>query len=852
MSERDRESRGPPSRREGPSGAPRVPKEREGDRDRDRAKERDRERELSKRERDRTSESHHERPKRQRSRSWDRDRDREDRLPTRPRDEPFREGPRDKPYRDRDRERDRVEVEDAYSREHSRQPRDRPVAAAEKAQEQQRRQPRRGGPHREGPRDQGEGCSASAGEGPRQDGEGPPEAAAAEGGPLSRGPEGPRPNAYAWWETRQEGSGVTLGAPPSRAVAEGAEGAPPFMLTGGYPGGGPQRPPSEVHGGRRRRGGGAARGGPPGNGGPPSPVLAAAEGGGGPGLPHPGGPATGPGGPPSFMQQQALGMRPRGPLPPQAALAAHALGGGGPPGPDGPWGPRDGGGPMPPMGGPGRPPQGGRGRGPWMPFGGPLGLRPPFGPMGGPGMPPFLHMGGPRGPHGHPGAQGQGGPQGGPLGPPHLDGFSIGPNGTPMEGVPRSGGPPYGEGGGGPSGPPAAHSMQPPPPPFVRGGPHSPGLGAEAPPSPLAGEFEQRRGGLPMGGPPMMDLVGGPHPRGAPPPFFLPPHHLHMQGGPTMPPPPPPEAFGMQGPPQEWMHAPGGPLGPPHPISGGPPMGPLMHPQQGCDHQSHAAAADAAAAGYHRGEGSVGLSGQAGGPPFAGPHPGGPLMGPPPGQRQQQQGVVGAPDAADASAPKTEEDAEEEALFSWLEQALLSATPDKLVQEVGPLLRPKVEAASKTAASAAAAGPGDRPLIASALKLLLELKEGPLEYPPQPRAAAATATGNKRGEEASKLDQKGEEPEGPPPARRFRAGGALQETEGEEGAPPPLPPLHIHRNFAAAAAANGSVGSCPLAKFGTFPFPCLLSYILLKFKIEGPPSRIGSPPKGALWKAEGP
>ncbi|KAL8452431.1 hypothetical protein Emag_002399 [Eimeria magna] len=862
MSERDRESRGPPSRREGQLGALRAHKEREGERDRDRAKERDRERELAKRERDRTSEPRHERHRKQRSRSWDRDRDREreDRPPARPRDEAFREGPRGGPRegpRERprekahwERERDRGEAEEPHSRGHSRQPREPLVLAAEGPQEQQRRTTRRGGPNREGPRDQGEGPSASAAsEGPRQEGGGPPETAAGETGPLSRGSEGPRPNPYAWWENHQEGDGATRGANPSWAATEGAEGAPPFMPIAGYPGGGPQRASSETHGGRRRRGAGAARGGPAGNGGPPSPVLAAAEGGGGPGLPHPGGPAAGPGGHASFMQQQSLGMRPRGPLPPQAALAAHALGGGGAPGPDGPWGPRDGGGPMPvPMGGPGRPPQGGRGRGPWMPFGGPMGLRPPFGPMGGPGMPPFLHMGGPGGPHGHSGAQGGGGPPGGPLGPPHLDGFPIGPNGMPMEGAPRSGGPSYGEGGGGPSGAPASHSMQPPPPPFVRGGPpgpggpggpHSPGLGPEVPPSPLAGEFEQRRGGPPMGAPPMMDLVGGPHPRGGPPPFFLPPHHLHMQGGPGMPPPPPPEAFGMHGPPQEWMHGPGGPLGPPHPMAGGPPMGPLMHPSQGGDPQSHAAAADTAAA-YHRGDGSVGLSGQAGGPAFAGPHLGCPPMGPPAGQRQQQQEVVGAPDAADASAPKTEEDAEEEALFSWLEQALLSATPEKLMLEVGPLLRPKAEPAAASAASAAAAGSEERPLRASALKLLLELKEGPLAYPPQPRAAAAaaaaaaavTAAGIK-GEEGGKSVQESKESEGPRPLRRLRAEGAPQEAEGEEGAPSLLPPLHIHRSSAAAAAANGLRTCSPLAGFKARLF--YFSHTLLTGAPGGPP-----------------
>ncbi|OEH76894.1 hypothetical protein cyc_00155 [Cyclospora cayetanensis] len=310
-----------------------------------------------------------------------------------------------------------------------------------------------------------------------------------------------------------------------------------------------------------------------------------------------------------------------------------------------------------------------RGRVSWMPFGGgPMGLRPPFGPLGAPGVPPFLPMGNAGGPHGPAGPQGSGGP----MGPPPMGAFPKGPNGMPppLEGAPGPGGPPFLEPGGSPQGVGPGQHMQPPPPPFLRavggrGGSHSSGLPLEAAPSATGTEAQSRMRGPQMGtAPPMgLEMGGAPHHPRAGPPFFM-AAHMHLQGGPGMPPPPPPEAFGMRGMPPDWVHGPPGgpPIGPsiPH-------LGPLMHPPQG-DPACSAAAGDVAAfSGYTTGEGPL-RTGEQGGPPLGGsPVPRGDIVD---GQQQQAGvGVGGLVDAGEeAAVTKTPEEAEEEALFAWLEQ----------------------------------------------------------------------------------------------------------------------------------------------------------------------------------------
>lgn len=120
---------------------------------------------------------------------------------------------------------------------------------------------------------------------------------------------------------------------------------------------------SHMQGGGTRGSPASNLGAPPslGSGGPPGGVHNMPHSGGPPGGPQggPQGPSGSMGPPYPYMQQHAMGMRPRGPLPPQSALAAQALGGGASQGSEGPWGPREPGGLMPPVGGPGRHPQGG-------------------------------------------------------------------------------------------------------------------------------------------------------------------------------------------------------------------------------------------------------------------------------------------------------------------------------------------------------------------------------------------------------------------------------------------------------------------------------------------------------------
>ncbi|XP_026192022.1 basic salivary proline-rich protein 1 [Cyclospora cayetanensis] len=511
-------------------------------------------------------------------------------------------------------------------------------------------------------------------------------------------------------------------------------------------------------------------------------------------------------------------MRPRAPLPPQAALAAQALGGG-PPGPEGPWGPRDQGGPMPSMGAPPGRPQHGRGRVSWMPFGGgPMGLRPPFGPLGAPGVPPFLPMGNAGGPHGPAGPQGSGGP----MGPPPMGAFPKGPNGMPppLEGAPGPGGPPFLEPGGSPQGVGPGQHMQPPPPPFLRavggrGGSHSSGLPLEAAPSATGTEAQSRMRGPQMGtAPPMgLEMGGAPHHPRAGPPFFM-AAHMHLQGGPGMPPPPPPEAFGMRGMPPDWVHGPPGgpPIGPsiPH-------LGPLMHPPQG-DPACSAAAGDVAAfSGYTTGEGPL-RTGEQGGPPLGGsPVPRGDIVD---GQQQQAGvGVGGLVDAGEeAAVTKTPEEAEEEALFAWLEQTLVTATPEKLMQQVGPLLQPQDGAAAAAAAagnvlalrglSAFAGLPGP-----STLRLLLELKDRLPRCSAVPLVSSVMSSlpkcASPPAAEVKAEEEKDGGPEVSPPAsQRVCVRGV---NKNEEGAESKLPPLCIHSG---ATRAGAAARVCPLGVSG--------------------------------------